>query len=57
MGGHLICRLVTVFGQRSCTKSQVYVCDPQNVVEMKLNLTPPPKKKIAGAPLRYSKVA
>jgi hypothetical protein len=35
MGGHLICRLVTVFGQRSYQKSQIYVCDPQNVVGLK----------------------
>jgi len=36
MGSHLICRLVTVFGQRSYPHSQVYVCDPQNIVELKL---------------------
>jgi len=39
MAGHLICicRLVNVFGQRSYPKSQVYVCDPQHVVELKLS--------------------
>ena len=45
MGGHLICRLVTVFGQRSYPKSQVYVCDPQNVVELKLKEFDQKKKK------------
>lgn len=46
MGGHLICRLVTVFGQRSYPKSQVYVCDPQNVVELKLREFDKKKKSL-----------
>jgi len=51
MGGHLICRLATVFGQRSYPKNQVYFWDPQNVVELKLRESD--NKKIAGASLRY----